>query len=163
FYVAWTEDRLNDATPRVSIWRVGASLAPAPSWPPGGLLVCDAAGGQDQASLVLSGGDLLAAWRDRRGVSAEPPTDADIYIAKVAPDAVVGTLCSLVGVQAGPGGVRVRWRSDDGPTSAVVLRSPDGVEWSQLGTVLKDGRGIYDFVDGTVPPGSRWAYRMVTS
>jgi len=162
FYATWTEDGQDNTTPRVNISRFDASLTRTPSWPPGGLLVCDAPGGQDQVCLVVSGGDLLAAWRDLRGLSAAPPTGADVYVAKVTPDGVVGTLCSLAGVQAEPRRVRIRWQSDAGPPVALVLRSADGMGWSERAEVLHDGTGFYDFVDDSVAPGSRWAYRLVT-
>lgn len=162
FIVAWVEDRLNDATPRVSVSRFDATLSLAPSWPAGGLLLCDAPGGQEQEALAMSDGNLLAAWRDRRGLSAAPATDEDIYVAKATPDGAVPALCSLVSVQAGPHQVHVRWQSDSGPASATVLRSTDGVEWSEHGTVLRGGTGSYDLVDGSVSPGSRVAYRLLT-
>lgn len=136
-------------------------------WAPGGIVVCGAAGGQYDASLVCDGaGGGIAVWSDERGA-----TLADIYAQRIGPwgallwDPEGVRVCGAASFQLfpvaaadGAGGVLIAWedsRSDTtvdvhaqrvGPDGA-ALWTPDGIRladtdgYESLPSICADGGG----------------------
>jgi hypothetical protein len=71
------------------------------------------------------------------------------------------TLISLVGADAGPDHVTVRWLQGGTPSSRVrVERRESQQAWMDLGAVLPDGRGMIEFRDTHVIAGTTYGYRL---
>jgi hypothetical protein len=76
-----------------------------------------------------------------------------------ASDAPVPTLLSLVGVEAKPGEVKLRWFSATDLGATAVQRRTAESEWTLLGEPQNMGNGLLTYVDSGVPSG-RYAYRL---
>jgi len=75
-------------------------------------------------------------------------------------DQPVPVLLSLVDEELGAGTVRLTWFSPDGPGhQAIAQRSDDGLNWSDLGTLIADASGRFVLED-RVPSGGLFAYRI---
>jgi hypothetical protein len=74
------------------------------------------------------------------------------------------TQLALVSATAEGGRVTIEWSaSAPGASALEVSRSEDGVAWVALGTVSPGSAGTYRWVDETVTPGTRYAYRLASA
>ena len=90
--------------------------------------------------------------------------DASYAGSPFATEQVIGgvpVLASNVSAEAGPEGVRLVWYlAGEGSRTAVVYRREELTDWIALKTVSADASGYLQFVDASVAPGRRYAYRL---
>jgi len=67
---------------------------------------------------------------------------------------------SLVGSEASPEEVTLRWHASEGASFATIYRRGVDAAWQALGQEGPDGSGIVTWTDRTVAPGSSYDYRM---
>lgn len=79
----------------------------------------------------------------------------DITVINVATPA----LASMSSSTADPGRVALTWQVD-GIAAAIVQRSDDGVQWTDLGDAVAGGDGMLRYSDASVRPGAHYAYRL---
>ena len=70
------------------------------------------------------------------------------------------TLLSLVGTEIGHDRVTVTWYAAGSASRVQVERREDLGDWTSMGEVLPDGRGLIVFEDRSVSPGHEYAYRV---
>jgi hypothetical protein len=109
----------------------------------------------DYLSLFTNASNLYAAWADGRN------GDADVFASNVSLDLTSAQL-ALVNVSVQPDSVTLTWFADPeaGVTRATVLRSVNGVDYTDSATVILSGSGYYIYVDRTVTPGGRYYYQL---
>jgi hypothetical protein len=157
--LAWNDQRfgVND----VYAQRVSAGGTPA--WTPDGVIVCNASGGQFQASEAGDGtGATILSWTDNRAAGPRY-----IYTQRLtaggAPawtgNGVVPAQRSLVSALATSQLVRLVWYSPDRLT-ATVYRQTMSTDWTAIGTVTSDAEGVIAWEDRGVTPGDHLGYRL---
>ena len=108
----------------------------------------------DYLSLFANDANLYAVWTDGRN------GDPDIYAATV-PLLTTPVEIALASVAAEPGRVSLTWYAG-GHTEfrATVERRETATDFAAIGEATSDGTGNLSFVDATVSPGGRYAYRI---
>ena len=108
----------------------------------------------DYLSLFANHLNLYAAWTDGRN------GDPDIY-ATTVPLLTTPVELALASVEAGPGRVTLTWYAGAlGDLAATVERRDGLTDFVVVGEATADGTGKLAFVDATVSPGGRYAYRL---
>ena len=108
----------------------------------------------DYLALFANHLNLYAAWADGRN------GDPDIYAATV-PLLTTPVELALASIEAGPGRVALTWYAGAlGDLAATVERRDDLTDFVAIGKAAADGSGKLAFVDATVSPGGRYAYRL---
>jgi len=74
-------------------------------------------------------------------------------------DVATPALVSFAGSEIQPDGVRLRWLLSEASHDVRVQRCTDA-SWQDLGTPVDPGTGLVEYVDRTVSPGMRYAYRL---
>ncbi|MBI3539179.1 MAG: T9SS type A sorting domain-containing protein [Candidatus Eisenbacteria bacterium] len=133
----------------------GAGLL-APGWIASGTPLASTNGEQIYPSIVGDGrGGAIVAWEDARDIYYL------IYAQRLVPDGPVAVALSLVSAEAEPNEVRLKWHAADGARiTARVERRTGSTTFDALGTIVADGTGALEYVDKTVTPGARYAYRL---
>jgi hypothetical protein len=108
----------------------------------------------DYLSLFANHANLYATWADGRG------GDPDVYAVTVPlPSAPFDAEFSSV--TATPERVTLSWTTSGGPEPVVTVERRDSLtSFAALGEATSDGLGHLSFVDATVSPGERHAYRL---
>ena len=131
---------------------VGALNATQTDWTNAGSNIAPNQG--DYLSLFADHSNLYAAWADGRN------GDPDIYAVTV-PLLTTPVEMALASVEAGPGRVTLTWYAAAlGDRAATVERRDDATDFVAIGEATADGGGKLAFVDATVSPGGRYAYRL---
>jgi hypothetical protein len=108
----------------------------------------------DYLSLFMNHASLYAAWSDGRN------GDPDIYAATV-PLQATPFEAGFSNVKFAPGRVTLTWHTGGNTSPPVsVERRSDLTEFVEIGAAVSDGVGNLSFVDATVSPGGRYAYRL---
>jgi len=107
--------------------------------------------------LLVQGspGSGLAAWTDRRS------GDRDIFLQRLADDAVVPVAASLARAEAHADRVELEWAVTDAPAELSVERSVASSAWSRLGDATLASHERWAFEDRDVRSGDAIAYRLV--
>ncbi|MCE9628133.1 MAG: T9SS type A sorting domain-containing protein [Candidatus Eisenbacteria bacterium] len=119
-FLLW-QDKRSSANDDLYAIRLLSNGSPAPGWPTEGLVVCDAAGLQQQASMISDGsGGVYLAWQDGRDGS----TNTQIVAQHLRPDGSLASgwpvngsvVCNAAGSQSAPalqsdraGGALMTW------------------------------------------------------
>jgi hypothetical protein len=83
-----------------------------------------------------------------------------VGVAQFTVDLATPTLISLAGASAEVGRVAIEWYSNGTVDRAVVDRRTNTSDWSRVGTVTADGRGMIGYLDTNVIAGARYGYRL---
>jgi len=140
-----------------------ATGAGALEWGAAGLVVCGAAGIQEQPVITGDGFDgALVAWQDERSLPAD-----EIAVQRIgangdllwASGGLVATLTSLVSARWDDGAATIVWQS--APSRAVTIeRAVGGAAWAPIGSSIADGTGRIEFVDRELAGVARAGWRL---
>jgi hypothetical protein len=108
----------------------------------------------DYLSLFADHANLYAAWADGRN------GDPDIYAVTV-PVLATPFVAEFSSVAATPERVTLSWTTSGSPEPVVTVERRDSLTgFVAIGGAASDGLGNLSFVDATVSPGKRYAYRL---
>lgn len=141
--VVWSDAR--DGDPDLYAMRLLGSLDPDPAWPPGGAVVCAAAGAQSNPRLIPDGaGGAIVAWEDTRSGAS------DIYVHHLLATGVMDPSWPADGVPLGTDPADERYPSLDGDGAGGAF-----VAWQQGGDPYSLGDVYVQRVlgSGVVDPG----------
>ena len=131
---------------------VGALSATQTDWTSAGSNIAPNQG--DYLSLFADHLNLYAAWADGRN------GDPDIYAVTV-PLLTTPVAVAVASVEATPERVTLTWYANAvGDQAVTIERRDDLTNFAAIGEATSDGVGKFVFVDTTVLPGGRYAYRL---
>ncbi len=159
-YIVWTDWR--NGSINVDIYSQHLDAAGITHLGPNGAPVSIAPGNQYATSvfpiapIALDGtGTAIVAWTDTRN------GDFDVYAQRIAPDAPVAVLVSLVSADATPSTARLVWFVTGASRAGLTVerRAPTST-WHARSIVSPDGSGFVEYDDVDVIPGARLGYRL---
>lgn len=108
----------------------------------------------DYLGLFANATGVYPAWGDARDSSV------DVYTVRL-PLAATATQLALASLSAEPHRVSLSWywAGSAGQIATVYRREPE-TAWVALGNAVADGTDLASYVDETVSPGTRYAYRL---
>lgn len=108
----------------------------------------------DYLALFANRDSLYAAWADGRN------GDPDIYAVTV-PLLATPLAAEFSSVESAPGRVTLHWTTSGNTSPVVTVERRDSLtDFTTIGEPARDGAGNLSFVDATVSPGNRYAYRL---
>jgi hypothetical protein len=128
-----------------------------PAWPTTGYL-----------ASVVADGDIVSDGEGGCYVTSTRPSipgqisNSLVFVTRYSPDGVVPVKLADATIEAEPGRVRLEWHGVEVFASDLtVQRRPEGIEsWTSVGTAVIRGSDVVEYVDTTVEPGDRYAYRL---
>ncbi len=157
-YVGWIQGGNSD---RAYVQHVLHDGSFAPGFGISGTLLVDVAStSQTDITLVESEpGNAIAVWKNRESV---PVVRNTIRAQKLVSGGLVATALALESSTADANGVHLRWSGTHSTgTEYFVERSPEGFEWSRIGTARVSNDDALTYDDASAQPGSNLAYRLV--
>jgi hypothetical protein len=129
----------------------------APGWPQYGLRVASTCvqGGPQIASDGFGG--AVVSWHELDGNCSR----LGVYAQRYVMDGVVATEVSLASAEVEADRVTLTWQSATAQgVVGTVYRRTETNSWQSMGSAVLDGPDRLQFVDRSVVPGSRYAYRL---
>jgi hypothetical protein len=131
---------------------VGTLNATQTNWTNVGSIISPNQG--DYLSLFANHASLYAAWADGRN------GDPDIYAA-IVPLLATPFEAEVSGFTTTPKRVTLTWHTSGNTAPLVTVERRDSLtDFTAIGEPTSDGLGNLSFVDATVSPGDRYAYRL---
>lgn len=154
FFLAWAGPGLPGQTSLAALHHL-SNGDPGLGWLPTGRELSSSI--SDTPFLVRTeSGAAFALWTDRRS------GDSDVYLQRLADDAVVSVAASLARAEAHADRVELEWSVVDAPAELAVERSVHAGAWTRLGGALLASHERWMFEDRDVRAGDAIAYRLVS-
>ena len=155
-FVVWRDERNGAAQADIYASRIFADGSVPPGLVGVGYPVVTAAGIQNTPMVVtMSPGVAIALWQDDRSGAG-----ADIYAQLLRHDVPTPATASLARAEARPDRVSLEWRFSEAVPEAILQRSRDGSEWSELARLVAGSLGRVTYEDTDVRSGESLAYRI---
>lgn len=133
-----------------------------PGWPEDGVPIVGNGHLQWNAGVLdAPGGGAIVFWHDEdTSLPDWQYSPLALYATRIAPDGTTATRTSLVTAERDDGTVHLAWDVGDDVSVFAVERSMDGVAWNALDHLGADASHRVEFVDRSLDPSTRAAYRL---